>query len=388
MPNSLKFSNPDDFEKHIATLLKQRGYEIIIPPENTKGYDIELNKNGRRTAVQVKNHRAKCNVAQLQRFQYFLGLPIAERFHDGLFVSASGFSKPALTYIATQVPNKINLAEYASDDIEFIGETLPAQIGVTQAKETIKYIGVFTCKGGSGKTTTAAHLAGAFALMGYDVILLDLDPDKNLRKLFLQDEDDASLYVPPKRNGGVDATITALNHEDWDEAAYQDIKIVICDCSPVLSENPSDIIEKFDYCITPITLNPLGIAKNADVIIRTFEHIRGLNKKAEMFALINAYDTGRDIAKRNEIMLSHLNNKVKEYAIHDDKCKLIDPKDAVIRYSRALLYWGYHIIDGSTPQLAFNERGGISHPRDDFLRLVDYLENHTDIERLRLDGHI
>ena len=54
----------------------------------------------------------------------------------------------------------------------------------------VKYIGVFTSKGGVGKTTVAAHLAGAFALMGYDVMLLDLDPDKNLRKLFLQDLSD------------------------------------------------------------------------------------------------------------------------------------------------------------------------------------------------------
>ncbi len=59
MPDTLRFSNPDDFEKHIATLLKQQGYEVVMPPENTRGYDIELNKNGRRTAVQVKNHTAK-----------------------------------------------------------------------------------------------------------------------------------------------------------------------------------------------------------------------------------------------------------------------------------------------------------------------------------------
>ncbi len=387
MPDSLKFSNPDDFEKHIATLLKQRGYEIIMPSENTRGYDIELNKNGRRTAVQVKNHKAKCNIAQLQKFQDYLGLPIAERFNDGLFVSASGFSKPALTYIATQNPNKINLAEYTNGEISLLDYEEPYP-----QREEIQYIAVFTCKGGRGKTTTAAHLAGAFALMGYDVILLDLDPDKNLRKLFLQDatdeSGDASLYVPPRRAGGIGAAITVLNHDEWDEKAYKDIKIVICDCSPVLSENPRTLVAKFDYCITPTTLNPLGIAKNADVVTRTFKHVREINTKAEMFVLLNAYDVGQDIAKRNETILSHLKNKIEEYAKNDNKCKLIHPNDAKIRYSRALLYWGYHVIDGSNPQLAFNERGGISHPRDDFLQLADYLENHTDIERLRVDGHI
>ena len=71
---------------------------------------------------------------------------------------------------------------------------------------------MFTCKGGVGKTTVAAHLAGAFALQGYDVILVDLDPDRNLRKLFIEDQisDDetASLYVPAHRKGFIGSTIT------------------------------------------------------------------------------------------------------------------------------------------------------------------------------------
>lgn len=34
--------------------------------------------------------------------------------------------------------------------------------------------------------------------MGYDVILLDLDPDRNLKKLFSQDinDEDASIFIP------------------------------------------------------------------------------------------------------------------------------------------------------------------------------------------------
>ena len=42
---------------------------------------------------------------------------------------------------------------------------------------------------------------------------------------------------------------------------YRDAKVVICDCSPVLAENPAGLIGQFDYCIIPTTLNPLGIAK-------------------------------------------------------------------------------------------------------------------------------
>ena len=101
-------------------------------------------------------------------------------------------------------------------------------------------------------------------------LLVDLDPDKNLRKLFLEDQDsddDASLYVPSHKKGELGATITVLNADEWDELSYPDVKVVICDCSPVLSENPVNLVKKFDYCVIPTTLNPLGVAKNGDVNI-------------------------------------------------------------------------------------------------------------------------
>ena len=39
-------------------------------------------------------------------------------------------------------------------------------------------------KGGSGKTTTAAHLAQYLALRGYRVLAIDLDPQASLSALF------------------------------------------------------------------------------------------------------------------------------------------------------------------------------------------------------------
>ena len=253
-------------------------------------------------------------------------------------------------------------------------------------KSRLRYFGVFTCKGGVGKTTVAAHLAGAFALQGYDVILVDLDPDKNLRKLFLEDQDsddDASLYVPSHRKGELGSTITVLTADEWEEQSYPDIKIVICDCSPVLTENPRILIEKFDYCVIPTTLNPLGIAKNGDVITRTFEHIRSQNKNAELFALVNCFSSLKSMEKRNSILLSALSKRIDEYSVLDKKCQLIHPDFAKIRRSDSLLYWGYHIVDGSKPQLAFKNVAGRSHPRTDFLQLAEYLEDHTEIRSIQ-----
>ena len=393
-----QIKDPFDFETVVAHYFEQQGYEVIMPPLNTKGYDIELKKENDCIAVQVKNHRAKCNVAQIQRFQNFLELPLADKFNKGWFISASGYSRPALTNINAEQPENLSLATFEGvSQIDWIynkPKNFPQLIHklepVSPVETQKKYIGVFTCKGGVGKTTVAAHLAGAFALMGYDVILLDLDPDRNLRKLFLQDikeeDDDASIFVPAINKNEPGTTVTVLNADQWKEEDYPDVKVIICDCSPVLKENSRELVKKFDYCIIPTTLNPLGVNKHGDVIVRTFEHIRRVNPDAEMFALINNFVSNRALRNRNTILFNHLKQSLAKYTSIDTKCKLINPNAARIRHSNALLYWGYHIVEGTEPQLAFKETAGKSYPRTDFLQLAEYLEDHTAIDELRQQG--
>ena len=388
--------DPCAFEQVVAMFFKQKGYEVIIPPANTQGYDVELRKDDECIAIQVKNHKAKCNIAQVKKFQNFLELPIASKFTKGWFISARGYSKPTLTAIKTEKPQNLCLGIFTADEprLSWVYSDSPSfepqpinndpGTQTPDNEEKTKYVGVFTCKGGVGKTTVAAHLAGAFAIMGHDVILLDLDPEGNLRKLFSQDidDEDASIFIPPINKNELGTTITVLNHNEWQPEDYPDVKIIICDCSPVLEKNPQSLLEKFDYCIIPTTLNPLGVSKNCDVIIRTFEHIRQRNSKTEMFALINNYHSAESFAKKNKVLGNHLKKSLLKYTAKDPKCKFIDPEAAKIRNSISLMYWGYHIVDGTEPQLAFKKVGGKCHPRTDFLQLAEYLEEHTTIERV------
>jgi chromosome partitioning protein len=57
---------------------------------------------------------------------------------------------------------------------------MPSRVG----REHLQIIAVTNFKGGSGKTTTAAHLAQYFALRGYRVLAVDLDPQASLSALF------------------------------------------------------------------------------------------------------------------------------------------------------------------------------------------------------------
>lgn len=84
---------------------------------------------------------------------------------------------------------------FSLDQIHELRRTLarskPAYSPVRRAGEHLQVIAVTNFKGGSGKTTTAAHVAQYFALRGYRTLAVDLDPQASLSALFgLQPEFD------------------------------------------------------------------------------------------------------------------------------------------------------------------------------------------------------
>ena len=363
-----QFEHPSDFEKVLISLFEQEGWKAQFAPAGTKGYEIELERDGEIVAVQVRNQRAKVHAGQLEKFIDFLEQPMAARFSRGFLISASGYTPSVFTFMRTEEVVDIALGSFRDNQIIWEDGEIPPP----PPRPQLTYIGVFTCKGGVGKTTISAHLAGAFALNGYDVVLIDLDRQSNLRKL-LGD----GVYLPGPK-GQLGATITVLNYTEWNEEEYPDARIVICDCSPEYDANPEEFLRKFNYCIIPTTLNPLGINKNADVIKRTFSAIRRVNDTAKLFVLINNYHSEED--RRNSILNNLLKNEFESMMTGDPYCHYIDPEKVAIRYSKQLLYWGYHIVENGKPQLAFREVGGRSLPRTDFLKLLDYLEDHTSLE--------
>lgn len=78
---------------------------------------------------------------------------------------------------------------YTLEQINTLRHTLSPARGriyspVRQGAEHLQVIAVTNFKGGSGKTTTAAHLAQYLALHGYRVLAIDLDPQASLSALF------------------------------------------------------------------------------------------------------------------------------------------------------------------------------------------------------------
>jgi chromosome partitioning protein len=366
------FENSGDFEQTIMLLLAKAGWAVKMPPANMKGYDMEAIRGDDTVAIHLRNYRVPVKVPQIEKFLEFLELPIAERFTKGFLITSSGYTRSALTYFKQASSEKVQLAIYRDGKvIRVTGD----EDDLEPPHRELTYLGVFTCKGGVGKTTISAHLAGAFALSGYDAALVDLDPQKNLTTLL---GEGIKLPGTSHKPGN---TVTVYSIDEWDDRHPPDVSIVVCDCSPVLEANPVELIKKFSYCIIPTTLNPLGLNKNGHVIKRTIEAIRQVNQSAYLFILINNYFD--DESNRSRILKEEYQRYFSELMHEDERFRFIDPEEVAIRNSKQLFYWGYHIYNGDRYQLAFNPVGGRCLPKADFLSLLDYLEEHSDLEALK-----
>lgn len=361
-------------ERMALFLLRREGWAAQLAPREARHYSIEVSKPGARSAVELRNQRAKVHLGQIERFLDYLASSNPKNFSTGIFISTSGFTPSVYSYLREEKIAHLRLAIMRDGQLYFDCE----QIDATEERERPVYIGVFTCKGGVGKTTISAHLAGAFALNGYDVALVDLDHQQNLRKILGE-----GVYLPATR-GNFGSVVSVLTKDEWSEGDYRETKVVICDCNPEFEANPREYIQKFDYCIIPTTLNPLGINKNADVIKRTLQAIRRENQKAELFILINSFQT--DEPNRNTLLNEALQTQFNAMRETDSRLHYIDPAECAIRFSKQLLYWGYHLFDGAKPQLAFRSVGRYSYPRMDFLKLVDQLEMRTTVSAAKGAG--
>lgn len=381
MPSSLEPPYIQDFthfEQHVARIFHRNGWTVVTPKQNQVAYDLVVSKGSFIGAVQVKWLKNNVSTPQVLSFIDFLESKDGQEFNCGFFITTKGYSGPARALIKSwSQDTKIRCGLAAENKIIWLFDDGDEDLPPIELPQGKIYFGIFTCKGGVGKTTIAAHLAGAFALQGFNVALVDLDPEKNLQKLVGD-----GVYVPKPK--GVGTSIEVYDAKDWDENAARNCKIVICDCSPALERNPQELIERFDYGIIPTTLNPLGINKHGKVIQDTVKGIREINNNAHLFVLINNFkEPGRNKLKLLKKAFFDVYDEVSQT---DKKFHCIDPEKVCIRASDQLYYWGIHILENPEnprSELAFNLIGGRCYPREDFINLADYIEREAGIEILR-----
>jgi restriction system protein len=112
----LAATDPYDFQRLVAALLKAMGYHIIFnaPPGPDQGIDLlaqrdPLGAEGPRVSVQVKRRRDKATVEELRAFLALLA------DHDiGVFVSLGGFTPEAERLHRQQERRRITLVGFGS----------------------------------------------------------------------------------------------------------------------------------------------------------------------------------------------------------------------------------------------------------------------------------
>lgn len=352
------------FEQHIQSIFRGNGYKVTANDrQNEPGYDFITEKNSQRYIVQVKAWKKPVTANTVGRFLEFCD---ENAFDRGIIVSLNGFSDSSHALALTDGSKKIFLGEYdeQNNKIKFSPTGIidePGETPSTKSDDQEKPIklAVFTHKGGVGKTTISAHLAGALTLGGKNVVLVDVDPQHSLRSLANKGE----IHVPNQKNGK-SYTLKVSDIAKWSNKAATQYDVVVADCAPNFSLNDQAIMRETNVFICPAELSPLGVGPNAERLHSSYNEIRAINKDAKIFILINKFDRKISCTSaRLLVAIKTLTQKV----INDPHFQLIDPEVVAIRESNLLKKFG------ENPQLEFLNVSGRCYPRQDFLSLVDFL---------------
>ncbi len=353
------------FVDSIRNAFARRGYRV----EPGKGrFDLFIEMGGYMAGVMALDYQKRASHPNVEaRLKHFRSQQKVLKVWIG---ASKGFSTAA---VSEYFKAKRRLSQGREVELfELEGEEIRE---VRQMPVLRLMIGVVTAKGGVGKTTISAHLAGVFAAMGYPVTLVDLDPESNLKSLLGESVD---FPLGPQGRAGRIAVFAA---EDWKDDTVSS-GIVVCDCSPVVARNPRRVVKKFDICLIPTTLNPLGLSKNGKVIVSTIEQIRAVNPTAHLFVMINNFYP----EDRHEIgpLIRSYKQLFEEILKQDDRVHFVEPTECAIRNHKDLFYWGREVCENQSVKLAISSiEDGSSGVLKDYLGLVDYLERSTPIQDTR-----
>jgi chromosome partitioning protein len=162
-------------------------------------------KRGRRSLTRLIDADADVLSAQLRELRARAFPPTSQkqlrRFTSGEAAKLIGVSDGYLRTLSlagegpepekTASGRRLYTLDQVHDMRRHLAKTKPDYVPSRRSDEHLQVIAVTNFKGGSGKTTTAAHLAQYCALRGYRTLAIDLDPQASLSALFgLQSEFD------------------------------------------------------------------------------------------------------------------------------------------------------------------------------------------------------
>ncbi len=131
-----------------------------------------------------------------------------------------------------------------------------------------RVVAVVGRKGGAGKTTTALNLSGALTERGYDVTMVDLDPQSSLTRLVNRGIVPAVLELGPQAENR--AARGAAAAASWLAAQISNEGVYIIDTPPQLGAILDAAVAVADRVILPTRL----AQQDLDSLLDTLDHCR------------------------------------------------------------------------------------------------------------------
>jgi chromosome partitioning protein len=383
-----------EFEQEVAKVFNKLGLQAKTMTTNNPGFDVLITeKNGNSIAVQCRDWKAPLTVATIQAFYYFLDSN--PNYQEGIIVAGDQAKKPyakTVDLLLAEDENregffeKISLAVlkngvlYSYPDLKPIGDRVSKEKIEVVDPQRIEpeaaiplSIAVCALKGGVGKTTISAHLAGAITLSGLNVVLVDANPPQNslINLMDPMSLDKNGKYHPDFASGivlpGVPTAIDCYPLDYWKEVVQTNKRGIVYDCAPSIEANDHWVFKNSDICLIPLNINPLGIGKGLaggrntkSSLQQTIEFVRNINPKIKFYIVeSNRFNQAAD-TKKGETLRNQVSILAREFDV-----KLLD---TFIPNSRQLYFWG-----DQPGKLAFETFGGKCLPKLAFSSLAEEL---------------
>lgn len=180
----------------------------------------------------------------------------------------------------------------------------------------MRRIAVVNHKGGTGKTTTAVHLAAGLAGAGRRVLLIDLDPQGNVGQWFGIDPEDVRVVDLLERGTVIDECAVEVRPNldviasDWRLAEAEEKLVrgreretwlarrlrkldgydfVIVDCAPSMSILTSSALAFADEVVIPISMEYLALIGVKQIIENILRMTEGNGGRVRIVAVVPTF---------------------------------------------------------------------------------------------------
>ena len=194
----------------------------------------------------------------------------------------------------------------------------------------MRRIAVVNHKGGTGKTTTAVHLAAGLATAGRSVLLADLDPQGNVGAWFGLDADECSMaemaqgrltaaeaLIEVRENLDVIASdwrlaeaeellVTSREREKWLSNRLKGLKgyeFAIVDCAPSMSILTTSGLAFAEEVVIPISMEYLALI-GVKQLVENILRMTSKNGKAVRITAVVPTFYQNNLRKSREILLA------------------------------------------------------------------------------------